>query len=649
MSVNRRLARLLLISAAGCISVFARAADEPGETPAPTLAPGVVDHGAAAPVGLPTWGNSIIATQDGDGKKVVFIKLWTGSSSSYLFIDAETGKTEQVRHGERGWGAYLVFRAPDQMIYDTIGNYMVAINPADRSIRRLGEIPGGMALSFARAEDGTIYAGIYPTATLVSWNPATETYTNHGQLNDEEWPQYMRPMEIDDTGWVYAGIAIAEMQIVGFNPATGEKKTFIPEGQRQRGNPTTFLGSDGLFNGTNGKVYAFAEGWGWHEMHGGEATPVDEPTAKPVNPGKEIFPDGSRYVDTDVPGRTIAIVDKGAARPRTIHFDYESPGVNIYTVIAGPDGKVHGATGIPLRIWELDPATGKMIHRGLGGNGGHVNQFARRGDTLYGGIYSSGDLIQYDPRQPYEDVPVGRGNNPRLLHASEESRDQFGRPKVVFAHPDGRHIVLGGNAARVIPGSGLLIYDLATSEATLLEREKLVEGHGINAIAALPGGDLLIGTSIRPATGGAPTTGAAVLFRFSMTDHTVKAQWPLTPAVEAVQDLLAGPDGMIYGFASDNRFFIFDPASEKIVHEEVLSGYGEVSGYMAPRMMAFVPEGQIYALFRDAIVEVDPKTRTHREVVRPGVPITTGIAITGGRIYFASGPRLYSYGLGAGG
>ena len=34
----------------------------------------------------------------------------------------------------------------------------------------------------------------YPDARIVSYNPATDTYTDHGTLNEEEWPQYPRPL-----------------------------------------------------------------------------------------------------------------------------------------------------------------------------------------------------------------------------------------------------------------------------------------------------------------------------------------------------------------------------------------------------------------------------------------------------------------------
>ena len=137
----------------------------------------VRDHGLVAPVGMPTWGPSTIATVDGDGRRIVFVKMWTGGNTSYLFIDAETGRAEQTTPEDRSWGAYQVLWTPDNVVYDTMGKHYVAIDVPTREIRKLGEIPGGMSMGYVQADDGTVYAALYPTATIVAYNPKTDTFT----------------------------------------------------------------------------------------------------------------------------------------------------------------------------------------------------------------------------------------------------------------------------------------------------------------------------------------------------------------------------------------------------------------------------------------------------------------------------------------
>ena len=605
------------------------------------LPEGVVGHGVAAPVGKSTWGPSIIALENAAGKRVVFIKLWTGSHTSYLFIDAETGKTEQVAPVAGGWGAYQVLKGSDGMIYDTMGSHMVAINPETRKSRKIGKTPGGMALSFAEAKDGTIFAGIYPTATLVSYDPKAKKYKDWGALNDEEWPQYPRPLAFDDAGWVYCGIAIVKTQVVGLNRATGEKVELIPEDKRQRGKPALHLGTDG-------KVYASAPGWGWHVLRAGKATPVEKPAAAARVRGDKTFPDGSRWVAADVPNRLLRIVDKGEKQPRDVHFDYRSTGVNIYTIATGPDGKIYGATGIPLRIWQFDPDTGKFWDRGLGGYGGHVNQFALQGDKFFGAIYSHGALIEYDPAQPYDDANMNKSKNPRRVDsaaARKRARDLYGRPSAVLAHPDGRHVLVAGAAARTLTGGGMLIYDRQTSESTVLGRRALIRDQATQALAALPGGDIVGGTTVKASTGGTNKATAATVYRMKLDTHKIVGKWVPEPATTGVRDMLVGKDGLVYGLADPDRFFVLDPDKGEFLYDAPVEGYGVASGYQAPRCMTWGPDGMIYAIFREAVVRIDPKTRKHEAVARPGVRITTGIAILDGRLYFASGPKLYSCAL----
>jgi len=608
----------------------------------PRLPRGFTDHGIASPVGMSAWGGTV-ATTDAAGRRQVFIKLWMGGdSSSYLFIDAETGKTEQVYPGIAGLGAYSVFLSPENKVYDTMGEWFLEIDVATREIRRVGRIPDGMALAYTMDANGVIYAGIYPSATLVSYDPRAKKFTDHGQLNQQDWPQYLTPLALDDRGWLYGGIAIRAGQVVGFNLATGEKKAYVPEADRQNGSPEVYRGKDG-------KVYAKAPGRGWHALSGGEATPVEAPADR-VPLTVDTFPDGSRFVDVDVHNRAMSIQAAGAAGPQRLAFDYKSPGPRIYSMAAGPDGKIYGATGLPLRIWRFDPATGEMTDWGLGRYGGHANQFVRQGDKLYAAVYSSGSLLELDPTQPLVDAPMDKSPNPRQLHGGKYGfggdPDMFGRPHALLAHPDGVHVILGGNPARARVGGGLLFYNVKTGEESVLKSDALIPDQGVYALAALPGGDLLIGTTTAAATGGSATATAALLYRLDWQSKQIIGRWPLDPPSPAVRDFVIAADGLVYGLADETRLFVFDPAKGAFVHDEVVGKYGRLTGGQAPRSMAVGPDGGVYALFDRAIVRIEPGTFAHREIARLDREITAGILFQGSRLYFACGSRLFSYDLG---
>jgi outer membrane protein assembly factor BamB len=616
------------------------------------LPEGVVDHGVVAPVFVP-GGQSTVAVQDADGRNVVFIKLWVDKTEpvSYLFIDAETGETDQISPGMNGGTLYPVqYCARENVIYDAVDQSLMEIDVLTRKVRRVATIPDGMVASFTVDADGVIYGGMRPSATVFSYNPATGELRDYGAVNEEDWPQILRPMVVDRYGWVYGGIGQALMQFIGLNPRTGEVRQFIPHGQRERGICPK------LGTGTDGEVYSHTPIWGWHRLSNGEATALGKPQFSwaPDTAASEsrcwTFPDGARIVGNvrgDVPNRRLKILDAGAEEPRELTLDYDSPGARIHSMIEGPDGRIYGSTGIPLRIWRFDPETAEMRDGGLDNHMGHVNQWVRQGDLLYGGLYGSGSLVVYDPAQPHDDAPMLESTNPLHLHGEGAATDLYGRPLAMLAHPDGRHVVMGGNPHRILTGSGMLIYDTQTSEEMVLDRTDLIPDQGVYSMAALPNGDLIVGTTTAAGTGGTDIATEAVIYRLDWQTKTITQRWTLDPPTTAITDLVVAGDGLVYGMAWRLRFFVLDPEGGDFVHEETMRrDYSNAAGHQAPRSMAVGPDGGIYMLFRRAIVRVEPGTFEQREIVRSGVYVSAGIVISGGRIYFASGSRLYSYDLG---
>lgn len=136
-----------------------------------------------------------------------------------------------------------------------------------------------------------------------------------------------------------------------------------------------------------------------------------------------------------------------------------------------------------------------------------------------------------------------------------------------------------------------------------------------------------------------------MIFLLNMKTHAITERWLILPETQAVQDMILGADGMVYGMARPNRLFVFDPTDGKFIHDEVLSGYGKVSGNQAPRCMINGPDGAIHVLFKKAVVRLEPGTYQHSVISRPPETITSGIAIQGDNLYFGCGPSLYSCSL----
>ncbi len=616
------------------------------------LPAGFEDHGPAAPTGQETFGGSAFATVDAEGSRLVFMKLWAGGQGYYLFIDAETGETEQIHPGINGGGGWPPLLTDENKVYDTMGAWLMEIDVPAREVRRVGRLPSGRSLGLGNTvdENGIVYAGIFPSGNLVSYDPATEDFTDHGRLVEEDWNQYLRPMVTDGEGWVYMGIGQKLAQVLGYHPASGETRAYVPEDERESGAGEVRLGADG-------HVYGNAPGWSWHRLSGGEATPVDEPAAasssrerytRPRTAEGNRFPDGSRLTGIDLVRRTITILDTDAEEPREIRFDYDSPGVPVYSMVAGPDGNIYGATGNPCHLWRLQPDTGEMDDWRVGG--GHLNQLVLQNGKIYGGKYSQGSIYEFDPSNLFRDEEKTRIRWRSVQEGSYGFRgdpDMVGRPYAMLAHPDGRHVVMGGNPARVEIGGGLLIVDIEDEKTTALLPEDLIPDQGVMALAALPGGDLIVGSTTAAATAGTSGASEALIYRLDWDTRKVVGTWKPDPAPGSIRDLIVAGDGLVFGLATGNRFFVFDPASGEFVHDEEVTEYGGLTGGQAPRSMALGPGGNLYVLFRDAIARIDPETFEHREVARPGTPINSGIVIQDDRLYFIGGGRLrlYSYEL----
>ena len=113
----------------------------------------------------------------------------------------------------------------------------------------------------------------------------------------------------------------------------------------------------------------------------------------------------------------------------------------------------------------------------------------------------------------------------------------------------------------------------------------------------------------------------------------------LLPGINAIRDLVVTPDVLVYGLADGPTFFVFDPKTRKLLHKESMTKYGPLTGGQAPRIMLIGPNGQIYALFRKAIVRINPETFAHEKIAEPPVNIQVGIALIGKHLFFSNGYR----------
>ena len=601
------------------------------------------DHGVAAPV---SRARGVAAAADGDGRPVVLVWLSDHRGcKAMLIIDAETGETSMVPTPRTGRDSpFAVIMSSKERFYSFFGGTFLEFDPSKRAFTFSGKGGGRAAMAMVEDANGVIWAANYPNSALVAFDPKTRRLTDYGSVNKESWRQYARTLAVGRDGWVYLGIGNVRSQIVAFYPKTRERRGLAKEEERRLGGGRVYVGRDG-------KVYGrMCKGGPWYELTGGRALLLKKQTRRyparpaPTRSGSQgalfrVFPDGSRILGLDIPEKQLAIRTKDG-KTRRLTFDYRSEGSYILSIIGGPDGRLYGSTGHPLRVYCIDPETGETTNRGLLNYSGHLNALTVQGGKLYGARYSGGALHEYDPSKPWADRAKGAKRNPVLLKSAAPT---INRPHALLATADGRYVIMAGTPGYGRTGGGLLFYDLKTRAARIVPHTRLIRNHSTVALIELPKGRLLGGTTIAPGTGGETLAKEAELYVMDLASRKIVWREVIVPGTPTIRDLLLGPDGLVYGIAQGPVFFVFDPASRKVVHKRKLTQYGKAAGGQAPRILALGPDKRIYALFQDAIVRITPGTFAMKKLAKPPVKIGAGVVLRKGRLYFTQGSHVWSY------
>lgn len=622
----------------------------------------VQDHGVVAPVGQAGW-SGLHSTVDGEGNRVILVKLWTGTGLEeqrrLLVINVDTGESrlEVPPVGEYGTGStsgsFGTFLSRENRFYNVLQvnrtiwfmEYDVALGKWTACIEGPTHpgTGGYFANTFTEDEQGMIYAGILPTGELLAFDPETKELTQHGRFGN--WNRRIDPVLSTDTaGWLYGVILYQQADVLAWKPGENEPVSLIPEKDKR---PVSGVN---VYRAANGKVYAqYRDQRDWYELYDGKLNRVSEP-----DPEQQLrragwrdpreFPDGTRIQTMNIPSKW-AVVENADGTTRRVEFDYDSAGVSTYSVEAGPDGKIYGSTGIPLRFYRYDPETGAMDNWGLSSNGGHVNDISVQGDKLYGAVYGTGSLIVYDPALPWQDLPLSEASNPRELY---QNRDLIGRPFAMLAHPDGEHVLMGGNPYRSKVGGGMVIYNVKTNQHELITPARMVRDQGVASLAATPDGKFIaIGTTVAPGTGGTKTAKAPYMLLFDWQARKVVGQVEV-PAY-LVADVLALNETQVIGIThalnEPPLLFVVDIPSATILASTRISGYDSLAITQGARVLSLGPDGNIYVLFRHHIVRVNPADLSAEPAVELEQRATTGSAWLGDRFYFTSGPRLKSWKL----
>lgn len=609
------------------------------------LGNGFFDHGVASPN---STSRGTIATIDGNGRNVVLVWLFDHRGTYALqMIDAESGKSEQFKVPfEPGLDAvYCSILSTKNKLYTLFANHFVEFDPAKRAFTFCKESMPQMTPGMTEDDKNVIWAATYPKCGVISFNPATKEFRDYGYVYEQNWRMYPSNVAADDNGYIYIGIGITASQLLVFDPSSGKAKPVLNEGERKHGYGYVYRDMDG-------KVYGKTAGGDkdgeWYEFYKGASTKIGQHTAihrKPYITGSQglfynEFPDGKKIKNLDLIERKLVIEDPKSTVDKTIGFDYASEGAWVMGVAAAPDGTIAGGTTFPMRFFNYNPKTGKFVDRQAFGQ---FDALALQGDRFYFGVYPTGTLLEWDPSKPWVNTKEGEETNPKIIAASSQNTH---RPHRVLAYPDGKTIIMTGTPQYGYTGGGLVFWDRKKKVSTILNDTSIILDQSTFSIAALPKGKFIGGTTTQPGTGGIRKAKEAELYIMDLASKRVEWHKVLFPGVQEYSDICLGKDGLVYGITDRKRFFVFDPVKHVLVHEQdVPANFGTTPAKESLRVFIFGPNKEMYLLFKNGIVQVEPGTYKMTMKAESTVPINTGGDYLDGRIYFVSGSHLCSYQL----
>ena len=582
--------------------------------------------GSFKTIGVPVRTVSIMGTVvglDEKGEEAIYFNCSQPGNRLFLLqVNARSGKTRQFG-APVGEGARSTLLGPDGGVYlgTWESGYLLKFDPRhpEKNLESLGKpSPKETYIwELITGADNRVYGCTYPHAHLIRLDSRTGKSEDLGALDANE--MYARSVASSTNGFIYVGIGSVHAQVVRFNPATGNIKPLLPENRRPPGFALVSRAIDG-------NVYATTQTNAFR-CDGDTLTVV---TSVPPQPMQRLR-DGRtvsavRVTDGEI---VYALADgKGKIIERTARF--ESQGIEIFAVGAGPGGVIYGSTVLPLEVFSFAPGTQKLQHLGPT-PGAEVYSFTTDGKVLYSCAYPHGYLSVYDPGQPWH-FGIVKGSNPRGLGPMG---DGHLRPRAMVTGPDGR-IYVGSLPPYGEVGGALGVYD-PQADKVVENYRNLVPDQGISALCVEPKTQMLFGGSSAAAGGGGRAVAKeCVVFAWDWKTKRKKWENAVVPGDSSVVALTAA-HGKVFGVSSPSQtLFVLEAATFEVLHKEkvTLGRVHEISmGY-------FPPHDCIYGLANDSIFKVDPATFQITEIAKSEQKITCGFAITETGIYFGSRMNL---------
>jgi streptogramin lyase len=559
--------------------------------------------------------------------------LYDENTLDVVAIDPDTGAAQVFHNPAPGeFGARNIAIGSDGNVYlGTLAHaHFLKVNRKQGKLIDLGRPSESEEYIWdvAFGSDKKLYGATYPGCKLVSYDPATGYLEDLGSLDPSE--QYGRWIAADNDGFIYVGIGTSKANVAVYEIRTAKHREILPADARVVGIAKVYRGQDGKIYAAVGKRVFELNKWTAVELPQGEMPPP-----LPHN----VLRDG-RTVALSRGSETIVVTNPRTNTTVEHKVSYEGNDLRLFRLGFGPDGTLYGSAMLPIHFVKIDPNR-HQITRVAELGGGEVYSFLNYDNRLLIGTYSGlSPLMSYDPGLPLHPA-VGTGNP---LFIDFKGSDSAWRPQAMIQGPDAK-VYIGA-----VAGYGQL-------EGPLVEWDP--NGNSVQQISGIVRDQSIVsltawrsfiigGTTINGGGGSHPTQKEAKLFVWNTTNR--KLEFDIVPVPEAknITDLIAAPNGKIYGIA-DGTMFVFDPGIRQITKTQKLSFSVANSNSIAIGKGALYncigigKDGNLWGLAEEGIFTIDLKTDTPSLVTQSPKKITGGFDIKDGAIYFVSDSEAYRY------
>ena len=553
---------------------------------------------------------------------------YCAAPSVIVRMDPATGRCEQFNAKPPCSAPWDMEFAPDgKVLVTSVDGSLSCLDPSRKRFPVVAKADAWF-WSITRATDGKYYLGTSSLAKLYRYDYAAGTLDDLGPVDPVQ--KYLRVVKDGGDGFLYGSIGCTAAQVVAWELVSGRVTRLLPEAE-------AVPGFHSLGRGADGGLYVQCVSGRLYRLQAGTATPIaagDWPGWMPLtlSSGETV-----RYVDPDV-----VEFNRGRKR-RAFPVRYETPGAGIFHLALGPDRTVYGSTIMPLYLFRHRAGRKKAENLGRGGpDNGEAYSFGACGGKLYYGTYSTGKLMVYDPKRPWQPGSDEKGwkRNPKLIGSLGEGHC---RPRAMCVDPKKR-VWIGSYAEYGRSSGGLACYD--TVSRRLTNNPVVIPDQSIVSLAADASGNMIYGgTDIVRGSGTDPCTKEARLFAWDAAKRKVLWDFVPVPGENGIINLLF-LNGKLYGSTRPRfTFFVANPetrAVEKII-PSAISAVREQS-------MSVASDGNIYGITWMALFRWRPDGDVEtlwRLVGRParkygGSLFHRGAAIVGPRLYFSCGARVMS-------